>query len=144
MDGYDFIKVITLLKSINMSASPISGYQFTREDNSRGGHNGKRGPSIKTIVREIGDMDVPETIRKKFLEERGIDLSNMSIAKALAVAGAQRALEGSTADWREFNDRYDGKAKQEIEVNTLGEKTLLFEVIETKDADNSQGTAETV
>lgn len=95
--------------------SPITGAMIPPEKRAEGGRNSKRGPSIKTIAREVGEMDVPETIKQKFAE-KGISLTNMNIAKAMAYAATMRALEGSTADWKEFNDRHDGKASQHIDL----------------------------
>jgi hypothetical protein len=95
--------------------SPVNGAVITDEARYLGGKNSKRGPSIKTIAREVGEMDVPEVIKEKFAE-KGIILTDMNIAKAMAYAASMRALEGSTADWKEFNDRHDGKASQHIDI----------------------------
>lgn len=90
---------------------------FTVEDDraSEAAKKQKRGPSLKTSLLKILDMDIPEKIDKQFIEKMGIDLEDKKLRDAINGALVNKGLKGDVQAIREINDREGGKAIQYIQ-----------------------------
>ena len=99
------------------------GNKLTREQNSRGGKKSKRGPSIKTQLREILETDAPTEVLNR-LKERGFTTKDKTLQKALTVNLIASALEGESWASKLIIEHLEGKPVQNVEMSGKVETTI--------------------
>ena len=107
--------------------SPRSGHVLTREQNAKGGRNGKPGPSVKTKWLKILNGNLPKEVRdalenNSFIDRNGnlklmpIKTFSKDALESFAMVGIYRALKDSDVLYKLITETIDGKAKQSVEL----------------------------